>query len=102
MAFDETHDSLLGHPPTLGGSKSVMPIPVPCPAMKRVRPGFPSAFAALSMYSTGDLMSERYAAGAVNSGLVRIARMSAFTLYPDVRNVWARDATYASLGDGET
>ncbi len=69
-----------------------MPIAPPEPETSFVSPGFPSAFAALSMNSIGDLMSERYAVASVNSGLVSIARMRSFTLYFDFRNVCASRA----------
>src|SRR3954468_13663298 len=62
----------------------------------------PSAFAMLTMYSVGVLMSARYADGAVNSGLMNTSRMSCFTEWPDLRNAVARRVTYASSGIGVT
>ncbi len=59
IVFDETQDSFCGQPPTLGGSKSVWPMPIPFPAMSRESVLSPRAFAVWTITSVGDLMSAR-------------------------------------------
>src|SRR5579864_3225537 len=55
--LDEIHESLLGHPLTSGGSKRLCPIPEPDPAItfEAAAGGAPSARAAWTMNSAGDL-----------------------------------------------
>src|SRR5579859_5007165 len=77
----EIHASLFGQPPTSGGSNRAWPMPEPDCAMRRARLPSPSANAAWTIISAGDLTSERSLAADENSGLVKIERMSVFMSY---------------------
>ena len=76
--FEEIHASLLGHPPTSGGSNSVWPIPEPEATISFDSFVEPRARAAWTMNSVGDLTSARYVPAARNSSLVNTDRSSVF------------------------
>jgi len=59
----DTHDALLGQPPTSGGSNSAWPMPAPDCAIDRESCGASSARARWTMTSVGDFTSDRYATG---------------------------------------